>query len=155
MAFSSVAVLAWRARWLGTRVLECLEHSRLVQGYKSAPMEPMAEVAPHGANKIPAAPQGLLYVDPTGMFARAAVQSELARQWGRLSLLQFRHRRHVLDIQWQRAGAFQVWFEGWFLLEAPRRLNLLSKTLAYDKQFCLAMVQAVYCCLVPGLDVLD
>ena len=118
-------------------------------------MEPMAEVAPHGANKIPKAPQWLLCADQAGTFTREIIQGELACQWGGLSRLQLRHRHHVLDIQWQHAGAFQVWFEGWFLLEAPRRLNLLSKTLVHDKQFCLAMVQAVYCCLVPGLDVLD
>ena len=116
---------------------------------------PWPKLPPHGANKIPAAPQRLLYFDPAGMFARDLVLGELTRQWRRLPQLQLRHRHHVLDIQWRHAVAFQIWFEGWFLLEAPRRLSLLSKTLAYDKQFCLAMVQAVYCCLVPGLDVLD
>ena len=48
-----------------------------------------------------------------------------------------------------------MWFEGWFLLEAMRRPTLLSRTLSFDREFGLAMVQAVYCCLLPQPDALD
>ena len=56
-AFWSVALLACRARWLGTWVRGCLVHSRLVQGSGHAPtMEPMAEVAPSRGEQNPSSP---------------------------------------------------------------------------------------------------
>ena len=120
-----------------------------------AAMESMDEVAVHGANKIPRAPSWYVCYDPVGVFVRNIVLGELTLQWGRLSITSIRHRQHILDIQWRDAGAFQVWFEGWFLLVAPRRLELLSRTWKYDRPFCNAMVQAVYGCPSVCLDNMD
>ena len=80
---------------------------------------------------------------------------ELTLQWGNLSIHHIRHKQHILDIQWKHAGAFQVWFDGWFLLADRSRIELLSRSESYDRSFGMAMVQAVYSVPAWCLETMD
>ena len=120
-----------------------------------AAMDCRNELALHGANKIPKVPSWQLLFDPVGVFVRNIVLGELTLQWGNLSIHHIRHKQHILDIQWKHAGAFQVWFDGWFLLADRSRIELLSRIESYDRSFGMAMVQAVYSVPAWCLETMD
>ncbi|CAE6941562.1 unnamed protein product [Symbiodinium sp. CCMP2592] len=90
-----------------------------------------------------------------GIFAENLVLGQLTRQWKDCSLDVLRERHRLVRESWADLGAFHIWFNGWFLLDGPRKLKILESTLKFDRVFAISMLQAVYLYQRSPLDALD
>ena len=88
-------------------------------------------------------------------FVEYYMLGQLTWQWMGLDIKEIRRRQRRLRERWESVGPFKIWFDGWRLLDGRGRVYVLEKTLAFDRQFGLAMLQAVYLFQTGSLQSMD
>ncbi|CAE7801933.1 unnamed protein product [Symbiodinium sp. CCMP2592] len=104
----------------------------------------MELVPVHGSNKMPRWSVRLHQPSALETFVENCLLGQLTWQWLGLELSETRRRKARLRERWESVGAFKMWFDAWRLLDGQGRIIVLDRTLGYDRQFGLAMLQAVY-----------
>ena len=107
-------------------------------------MAAMDVCACHGANKIPTWTEQLRQRTAIENYAEYYALGQLTWQWMALDLKEMRRRQRRLRERWESVGPFKIWFDAWQLLDGKGRVYVLEKTLDYNYEFGLAMLQAVY-----------
>ena len=100
--------------------------------------------AGHGANKIPTWTEQLRQRTAIENYVEYYALGQLTWQWMALDLKEMRRRQRRLRERWESVGPFKIWFDAWQLLDGKGRVYVLEKTLDYNYEFGLAMLQAVY-----------